>query len=303
MSEVEAEIHHLTANGLEFAYLAAGPERTDAPLVLVLHGFPDTAESFQPLLTALAGAGVRAAAVYQRGYAPSQLAPDGDYSPLTLGRDVLALIEHFGVEQAWLVGHDWGAVAAYAAAAMRPDRVAGVVAASMPHLRRYLLRLSRGQLRASRYMLRFQLPGAERALARDGFAALDALVRDWSPGWTPPEDWLQRVHAAFAERPRLRAALRYYRALPGALLRGESWSFLLRPMQVPVRLIYGEHDGCMLASGFRGQEHLFAAGFDLVKLPECGHFPHLEAPAAFESLVLSAVTQGIRRSEPERKRA
>ena len=200
--------------------MAAGPQRESAPLVLVLHGFPDTADSFRPLLKALAGAGLRAAAVYQRGYAPTELAADRDYSPLMLGRDVLALIEHFGVEKAWLVGHDWGAVAAYAAAAMRPDRVAGVVAASVPHLRRYLLRLSRGQLRASRYMLRFQWPGAERALARDGFAALDALVREWSPGWTPPADWLQRVRAtspqseldAAARRRNLRDA---FRAEPG----------------------------------------------------------------------------------------
>lgn len=275
---------YIQANGLEFAYLAAGD--ADAPLALCLHGFPDTAFSFEPLLRAVADAGRRGVALFMRGYSPTALAEDGDYSALALGRDVLALIEHFGVEQADIVGHDWGAVAAYAAAIMRPDRVRRVVAAGVPHPRRFLLRPSRAQLRASRYMLRFQWPGAEKKLREDDFGALEELVREWSPDWEPPQEFLARVKAGFAEPARLHAALAYYRALPRLLLRRDAWNYLLRPVQVPARVICGARDGCILSATFCDQEHLFAADYELVRMPDAGHFMHLEQPQAFNRHVL-----------------
>ena len=109
----------IRANGVHFAYLDAG----QGPLVLCLHGFPDTAWSFVPLLERLAAAGYRAVAPFMRGYPPSGPAPDGDYRVITLGRDALALIEVLGAQRAVLVGHDWGAAATYIAAALAPERV------------------------------------------------------------------------------------------------------------------------------------------------------------------------------------
>lgn len=281
-SEIPASPRYIQANGLEFAYIEAG----SGPLVLFLHGFPDTAASFAPMLPKMAAAGFRAVAVSMRGYAPTGLPERPDYSPLTLGRDVIALVEDFGARDACVVGHDWGALAAYAAAAMRPDRIRRIVTAALPHLRRFVLRPSRSQLRASRYMLRFQIPGADKDLAKDDFARLFDLVREWSPGWIWPDSYAAAVKLAFAEPERLRAALNYYRALPAALFRAECWRYLLKPLQVPARVIYGERDGAMLARSFQGQEHLFARGLDLVELPACGHFMHLEMPETFARLVI-----------------
>jgi pimeloyl-ACP methyl ester carboxylesterase len=106
----------IRANGVHFAYFDAG----QGPLVLCLHGFPDTAWSFVPLLERLAAAGYCAVAPFMRGYPPSGPAPDGDYRVITLGRDALALIEALGAQRAVLVGHDWGAAATYIAAALAP---------------------------------------------------------------------------------------------------------------------------------------------------------------------------------------
>ncbi|MES4793201.1 MAG: alpha/beta hydrolase, partial [Chloroflexota bacterium] len=104
----------MTANGVEFAYLTAG----DGPLALLLHGFPDTAHTWRHLLPELAAAGFRVVAPWMRGYAPSSLAPDDCYQSGALGADAIALHEALGGDtDAVLVGHDWGAVAAYAAAA------------------------------------------------------------------------------------------------------------------------------------------------------------------------------------------
>jgi pimeloyl-ACP methyl ester carboxylesterase len=277
---------YIQANGLEFAYLEAG----SGPLVFVLHGFPDTAWSFAPLVQRIADAGFHAVAPFLRGYPPSGFPDDRDYSVAALGRDVIALAEHFGEQKVQVVGHDWGAATAYAAAALRPDRIAGIVAAGLPHLRRFLLRPSRAQLRASHYIFKFQLPGwAERRIPKDDFVWLQELVQSWSPGWEiQQEGYFNPVKAAFAQPEHLQAALSYYRAIPRILFQREAWQFLLQPLQVPARVIFGEADGCILPQSFSGMEHLFGEEFDLIGLP-CGHFLHLESADAFASLVIEFI--------------
>ncbi|WP_293368736.1 alpha/beta hydrolase [Nevskia sp.] len=280
---------YIQANGMEFAYLEALPAvgADTAPLVLVLHGFPDTAWSFVDLLERVAAAGYRAIAPSMRGYAPSEVPENGDYSIATLGQDVLALIEHFGVDRAFVVGHDWGAVAAYAAAALRPDRVRAIVTAAVPHLRRFLLRPSRAQIAASHYIFKFQMPiWPERKIREDDFAWLVDLARSWSPGWIPGDDYLLPLKANFAEPERLKAALAYYRAIPGMFFTRVAWQFLLAPIAVPARVIHGANDACILAHTFSDSEHLFSAGYELVQLADVGHFMNIEAPERFADAVL-----------------
>ena len=96
-----------------------------------------------------------------------------------------------------MVGHDGGPVAAYGAAALRPDRTAA------PHLHRFLLRPTRAQLRASHYIFTFQVPGwAERRLPADDCLWVRNLACSWSPSWEPPDEYFSPV----------KAALGYYRA-------------------------------------------------------------------------------------------
>ena len=283
MTDGEWQPHFIRANGLQFAYLEAG----EGPLVLCLHGFPDTPWSFRTLLTRLAGKGFRAVAPFMRGYAPTDLAPDDDYSLLALGRDVIALIEHFGAPTALLVGHDWGAATAYAAAGLRPDRVRRFVAAAVPHPRRFLLRPGWAQLKASTYMLKFQFPGwAERRIPRHNYEWLLAQMRRWSPQWIPGEAQLASIRAAIGEPRRLRAALRYYRAIPGLVFRAEAWQTLLQPTRVPMLQIYGESDACILPATCLGNEHLYSKGFSSIGIPGAGHFMHIEAPDVFAEAVI-----------------
>src|SRR3954469_16504758 len=100
--------------------LVSGDRR---PLALLLHGFPDSAYTWRHLLPALADAGFRAVAPWTRGDAPTGVPSDGDYSVATLAVDANALHEALGGgADAVLVGHDWGAITAYGAAATEPDR-------------------------------------------------------------------------------------------------------------------------------------------------------------------------------------
>jgi pimeloyl-ACP methyl ester carboxylesterase len=109
-------------NGIDFAYLEAGP--ADGPLALCLHGFPDHAHTFSELLPALAGQGWHAVAPWMRGYPPTGQAPDGRYQSATLAQDAVTLMDEFGRgTDSVMIGHDWGAVAASEAAVLAPDRI------------------------------------------------------------------------------------------------------------------------------------------------------------------------------------
>ncbi|HKY91713.1 MAG TPA: alpha/beta fold hydrolase, partial [Nevskiaceae bacterium] len=121
----------IRANGVDFAYLEEG----EGTPVLLLHGFPDTFNTWRPVMKRLAQAGFRAIAPAMRGYAPTGPAADGDYAVPTLARDVIALLEHFGIQKGHVVGHDWGSVATQFAANLRPDRFEKIVIAAVPHLR------------------------------------------------------------------------------------------------------------------------------------------------------------------------
>jgi pimeloyl-ACP methyl ester carboxylesterase len=74
--------------------------------------------------------------------------------------------------------------------------------------------------------------------------------------------------------------------LPRAIVSRETWQSLLKPIQVPARVIYGDNDHCILPEMYQGQEHLFADRYELVCIPGAGHFLHMEAPAAFAEWVV-----------------
>src|SRR5918994_2084451 len=108
-------------------------EQGQGPLILLLHGWPESWYSWRHQFGPLAAAGYRVVAPDQRGYARSEQPPDvASYTLLHLVGDVIALIEKLGEEQAVVVGHDWGAPVAWAAAMLRPDKVRAVAGLSIP---------------------------------------------------------------------------------------------------------------------------------------------------------------------------
>ncbi len=272
-------------NGLRLAVEVTGA----GPLVLCLHGFPDTAETFAELSPRLVQAGYRVAVPSMRGYAPSGRPSDGDYSVAALGRDALGLIHALGETRAAVIGHDWGAAAGYAAAALAPNTVRALVAAAVPHLPRFL-RTSARQLRRSWYMGFFQLPAASDAIVRrQDFAFIERLWRSWSPGWAFSAADIAPVKTCFRQPGSLAAALGYYRALPAALVapaQAADRRVLLGNIDVPTLAIAGADDGCIGAEMFRGQDRWFLRDYAQAVLPNAGHFMHREQPEAFAAAVL-----------------
>jgi len=158
----------LDTNGIRIHLAEAG----EGPLVVLLHGFPESWYSWRHQLTALAEAGFHAVAPDQRGYGQTDR-PDAidAYSMFHLVGDVIGLVNALGQERAVVVGHDWGAPVAWHTALFRPDRLRGVAALSVPFRprgERAPLTVLRAALGEGFYQIYFQQPGvAEADLQRD----------------------------------------------------------------------------------------------------------------------------------------
>ena len=242
--------------------------------MLCLHGFPDTAFSFEQTLTHLAGAGYHAVAPFMRGYHPTGLPADGNYSVLSLADDILALTTSLGHDRVSVIGHDWGAFAAYTAANLHPDRIDRLVLMCVPHMHATHLTLS--QLRRSWYVFFFQLPWLpERIVRRRDFAFIDRLYRSWSPNWDPAGFDLAPVKKALAAPGGLEAALAYYRSM----IRGaskEQRRIMAQQTSVPTLFLIGEADGSVSTDQFVDVEKAFTKYVEVVRFPGVGHFPHRE---------------------------
>src|SRR5262249_31564523 len=146
---------------------------------------PDTPHTWDLVRPAAAAAGFRAVSPFTRGYAPTGIPADGAYDVDTLARDVVALIDALGAGRAIVVGHDWGAAAAYSAAALSPERVARLITVGVPHPAS--IRPTPKMLWTIRHFFLFQLPGASARTRANDFRHIDELVQRWSPAWSVPE--------------------------------------------------------------------------------------------------------------------
>jgi pimeloyl-ACP methyl ester carboxylesterase len=276
----EVETGRISANGVDFAYLAQG----HGELALCLHGFPDSAETFRPLMAALAEAGYRAVAPFMRGYAPTEIPRDGRYQTAVLGQDAIALIEAFGAKSAVVIGHDWGAGAAYAAAIIAPERVRRLITAAVPYGPSLAMSLITDpvQQRRSWYMYLLTSPLGEMALSFGNFGLVDRLWSDWSPGFHPGAGYMEALKKTFAQPGTALAAASYYKHTFLPDLRDPSLAELqgklgTAPITMPTLYLHGADDGCVGAY-IAPDAALFAAGLEIEIVPGTGHFLHLEKP-------------------------
>ncbi|MDX3571301.1 alpha/beta hydrolase [Streptomyces sp. ID05-47C] len=275
------------AGGLEVPILEAG----SGPLVVLLHGFPDHAASWAGVLDRLAQEGYWAVAPAQRGYWPGGAAPDGSYRITSTGQDVLTLIEALGREQADLVGHDFGAAAAYGAASLDARRVRKLVTMAAPHGRQLMNALATDgdQQRRSWYMFFFQSATAEAAVAHNDFAFIDRLWREWSPGYELPDAERAALKETLGAPGVLTEILGYYRQLftpPADEATQSLQARVFGAVTVPSLYLQGADDNCFSVELSDGMDDLFTNGFERIVIPGAGHFPHVEQPKAVADHIL-----------------
>lgn len=273
----------VTARGIEFAYLEQGT----GPLVLLVHGFPDTAHGWDATMPALAQAGYRVVAPFTRGIHPTAIPADGKYDIETLGRDVLALIDALGEKHAVVVGHDWGAAAGYVAASLAPERVRLLVTMAIPHPGGVTRTPRLGW--ALRHFFTLGRTGAPAKLRANNFALVDELWSRWSPAWKRvPSTETARVKESYARPGVAEAALGYYRAV--SLVRIPP--ITKARVDVPAVAFAGEDD-VLSPRLYEKARHMFGKSYEVVQVPG-GHFMHREHPQHFIPELVRVVSEHVR---------
>ena len=285
-----ASQHMLKANGLRFRAMVDGP--ADGEMVILLHGFPEGAESWSKQVDALARAGFLAVAPDLRGYGLSD-APEGveSYAIDHLADDVRFIITAFGRSAAHVAGHDWGAMVAWYFAGRYPEMTKTLTALSVPHPAA-LAAASRGdedQQARSRYVGLFLIEGkAEEVLAGDDYRRIRSM---FSLGPNPdavPRSVIDHFTRSLSRPGRLTAALNYYRANLGA--GGGAWETPIRigPITMPTTLLWGDQDPALGRSAAEATAQHVQGEYALEVLVGAGHWLQFERPAEV-SRTLTAV--------------
>ena len=261
------------SNGIGIEYEVTGEGRP----VILLHGFPDSGRLWRHQVPALSEAGFKVIVPDLRGYAASDKPEEvAAYRMNLLVSDVLAVLDDAGAAKAHVVGHDWGAAVAWAAAGGAPDRVDHLVALSVGHPAAFR---SAGfeQYARSWFMLLFQFRGvAEKFLTANDWAGF----RRWA-GHPDAEQVIADLKADGSLVP----GLNYYRAnIPPELFVGTATE--MPAVQAPTMGVWSSKDFALTEAQMKGSEQYVAGPWRYERLEGAGHWMQLEAPEEVNRLLL-----------------
>ena len=243
--------------------------------MVLLHGFPQQPSTWDDVAGRLNEAGLRTLVPTMRGYTKTNRPrPRRAYATSETAADVVALLDAAGLEQAHLVGHDFGATAAWGVAGWHPARVATLTSVSTPHPAAFRDGLRAGQARASWYIALFQLPGLPEALARR------TLTKTLTDGGVAAER-AEAYAAALAEPGALTGALNWYRGLP----------FSTKPVgriRVPTSYVWGRHDFALLRPTAEATAKYVSGPYTFVDL-DAGHWLPETEPEAVTDAILDRI--------------
>ena len=237
---MEIEHHYRVINGVRLHCAVAG----SGPLLVLLHGFPETWYAWRYQIPVLAEH-FTVVAPDMRGYNESEQPPQvADYGTAQLVTDVVELVHSFGAKDAVVVGHDWGGAVAWNTACWRPDVVNRLIVLNIPHPKLFIQNLLTNprQMLRSWYIGFFQIPWIPEASFRaSNYMFLDTML---TTGVVHPENFGEEVIEHYKEAGRrsngFRGGVNYYRAVAR-----EGAAPLVQPDPVvgmPTLMIWGEQD-------------------------------------------------------------
>lgn len=280
----------------------SGPER-GSPLVL-LHGWPDDARTWDRVLPALHEAGWRTIVPFLRGFGPTRFRSaetrrTGQLS--ALGRDLLDLADALGLARFAVVGHDWGARAAYIASVLAPERVTRCVALSVGWgTNDPAQRLSLKQVQNYWYHWYMALDRGAALVREERAAFTRHLWNAWSPRWRVSDEEFAITAASFENPDWAEVVLHSYRVRWGlaptdpAYAAEEAKLAGTPVIHVPTLVIHGGGDPCNDPSTSEGRERFFDARYERVVIDGVGHFPQREASQPVAEVIARFVGQGGR---------
>src|SRR5690242_6166373 len=247
----EATLKYVQANGVRFAYLEQGA----GPLVMFMHGFPDNAWTYRKQLQVFADAGYRAVSPFLRGYAPTEIPADGLFDPVTLGKDLEALIAALSDDgQACVAGMDWGGTAIRAAVVTNTAHPIAIVKnwQNPDHIRSIF------------HVFYFQMPGVVSGIGESRINTevwVDYLWKLWSPT-IKNDEHIRSVKETLSCPGTMAAALKYYGGLSDGLRSG----LPMNEMHTPTLTIYGSND--FSAKHAEPAKPLFKGPYKNITLPD-----------------------------------
>ena len=266
-------------DGVGIHYVVHGPE--DAPLVVMIHGFPDFWYTWRSQITALMPK-YRVAALDLRGYNESGQ-PKGvdNYRMELLVGDVKAVIEAEGREKAIVVGHDWGGAIAWNIAMTEPEVVSHLIILNLPHPRGLVRELNSNpaQQKSSQYAVNFQQEGSHQFLNAEGLTF-----------WITDEAARPHYIDAF-NKSDFEAMLNYYKA-NYPRIGEESGSFDSgKNVQCAVLMFHGLADQALLPGALAGTWEWVDSDLTLVTIPNAGHFVQQDKPDFINRTMLDWLNQ------------
>jgi pimeloyl-ACP methyl ester carboxylesterase len=269
--------------GFEFDARVAGP--ADGPVVILLHGFPETSLSWRHQLPVLADAGYRAVAPDQRGYSPRARPSEVDaYGSPELVADVLAFADHLGAERFHLVGHDWGAAVAWQVAGRHADRLRSLTILSVPHPSAFgeaVASPESDQAQRSSYVEMFRAEDTEH-----GMLANDAIgLRLIYLGSGMTEDEAAPYVDALGNAEALCAALNWYRAARLDHVAG------LGPIVAPTLFVWSTEDPALGREGAEATGSHVEGPYRFEVLEGVSHWIAEQAADEFNALLLAHLAQ------------
>ncbi|KAA9155164.1 alpha/beta hydrolase [Amycolatopsis acidicola] len=275
----------LTAD-LEIAYEVSGPAG-GRPLVAV-HGWPDDPHCWDGLLPHWHRDGYRVFRPYLRGFGPTRFRrADKPRSGQigALGRDLADFLAVKELSDVRLIGHDWGARAAYVVGALFPDRVRDIVAMSAGYASsRADIPLSWPLHHAYWYEWLVATGRGRRAVTEDRREFCRYLWRVWAPSWKFDAAEFDEAAAAWDNEDWAPITVHAYMHRWGEAEGDSAYADIERqlaepvPVQRPTLVLHGGEDADNLPETSAGKEKLFTAGYRRVVLDGVGHFPPREAP-------------------------
>lgn len=280
---------------LRLAYERHGPE--NAPVALLLHGFPDDYHTWDNIAGPLVAGGYQVLIPSIRGCAGTTfLAADTLRSGqvVAFAQDAIDLLDSLGIAKATVVGHDWGARAGYALAALWPERVERLVVMSVGYETGIKPgnKISPAQVHAYWYQWFFHSERGHEMLKENRREFCRYLWHLWSPSWQFTEAELDEATASWHNPDWVDVVLHSYCVRWGAAPpdpRYEALEKRLTPqptISVPTLLLHGEQDGAALAASSEGKEQYFSGPYERRVLPGVGHYIPREAPATVVAAVL-----------------
>lgn len=270
------------SNGVKIHYAAlgpaAGPTSGQAPLIVMIHGFPDFWYSWRKQMQALADSGYRTVAVDLRGYNLSDK-PKGveNYAmPLLVG-DVAAVIKAEKAERAVIVGHDWGGSIAWNVAMRRPDLTRLLIICNLPHPAGLAREIATNpqQKNNSEYAFNFQKPAAHQLISAERLA-------QWVTDPAAKPRYLQAFRQSDFE-----AMLNYYKAnYPKPDAPPPPAEFTFPKVKAPVLMFHGLDDQALLPGALNDTWRWVEQDLTIMTLPGASHFVQQDAAETVSNTML-----------------